>query len=82
LGIGFLRKLNLEILKNEISGVKVVVPVAVADYLLNRKRKEINGLEVKRDIRITIEGNRDMIPGESKIICDKKPAAGKPNPVD
>lgn len=82
LGIGFLRKLNLEILKNEIFGVKVVVPAAVADYLLNRKRKEIYDLEVKRGIRITIEGNRAMIPGESKIFYDKKTTSAKNNHTD
>src|SRR3989339_371507 len=38
-GLSFLRKLNLEILKDEIAGVKGIVPANVADYLLNKKRK-------------------------------------------
>ncbi|MEE8481232.1 MAG: hypothetical protein V3T59_08340, partial [Desulfobacterales bacterium] len=35
----FLRKLSLETLKDDISRVKGIVPVKVADYLINNKRK-------------------------------------------
>ncbi|MCK7504113.1 MAG: hypothetical protein MZV70_08445 [Desulfobacterales bacterium] len=35
LGIGFLRKLGMEALQDEVARVKGVVPPAVADYLLN-----------------------------------------------
>ena len=69
LGIGFLRKLKLETLKAESSSVKGIVPVEVADYLLNNKRKDILDLELMRDISITIEGDSAMVPGESNIIC-------------
>lgn len=68
LGVGFLRKLSLETLKDNISTVNGIVPVEVADYMLNRKRKEILELEERRGLRITIEGDITMIPGESKII--------------
>ncbi len=69
--LGFLRELHLKTLQHEITRVKGVVPVKVADYLLNKKRKEILDLEVRRDLSITIEGDSVMIPGESKIICEK-----------
>jgi ribonuclease E len=69
LGIGFLRKLSLETLKEKVHRVKGIVPVDVAEYLLNRKRREIVDLEVRRDLRVEIEGNRSMVPGDSKIIC-------------
>jgi ribonuclease E len=71
LGIAFLRKLNLETLKENVSRVKGIVPSEVADYLLNKKRKEILDLEVRRDITICIEGDSSMAPGESNIICEK-----------
>ena len=71
LGIGFLRKLNLETVKPKISGVKAIVPLEVADYLLNKKRKEIVELEHRRDLIIEIEGNQSMAPGESEIICSE-----------
>jgi len=70
LGVGFLRKLSLETIKDEISNVKGIVPVEVADYLLNKKRREILDLELRRHISITIEGNHAMVPGESKIIYE------------
>ncbi len=72
LGLSFLRKLRLETLKDNISSVKGIVPVKIADYLLNKKRREIFDLEVRRDISITIEGDSTMIPGESNIIFKKQ----------
>jgi ribonuclease E len=70
--LGFLRKLRLKTMKSNASEVKGIVPIEVADYLLNKKRKEILDLEQRRDISITIEGNRSMIPGESDIIYEDK----------
>jgi ribonuclease E len=66
-----LRKLRLETLKDDITSVKGIVPTAVASYLLNKKRKEILDLEIRRDLSITIEGDSTMIPGNSEIICQK-----------
>jgi ribonuclease E len=70
LGLSFLRKLSLETLKDNISSVKGIVPVKVADYLLNKKRREILDLEIRRDLSITIDGDDAMIPGQSKIIFE------------
>jgi ribonuclease E len=68
--LNFLRKLRLETLKDGISRVKGVVPVEVAEYLLNKKRKEILDLEVRRGLSITIEGDNTMVPGKSEIVCE------------
>ena len=70
-GLSFLRKLNLETLKDEIASVKGTVPVNVADYLLNKKRKEILDLETRRNLTIRIEGDNSMSPGESEIVSEK-----------
>ena len=67
LAVGFLRKLSLETLKPGVTSVKGVVPVDVADYLLNKKRKEIAELEERRALSVGIEGSLSMTPGESKI---------------
>jgi ribonuclease E len=69
LGIGFLRKLSLEALKGKTNRVKGIVPVDVAEYLLNKKRREIVDLEVRRDLSVEIEGDRALVPGDSKIVC-------------
>lgn len=70
LALTFLRKLNLETLKDGISIAKGYVPPDVGAYLLNKKRGELLTIEEKRDISITIEANSSMLPGESKIICE------------
>jgi len=69
LGIGFLRKLSLETLKEKTHRVKGIVPLEVAEYLLNKKRREIVDLEVRRELSVEIEGDRSMVPGDSRIIC-------------
>ncbi|MGB9499738.1 MAG: ribonuclease E/G [Dissulfuribacterales bacterium] len=67
LSLSFLRKLNLETLKREVTAIKGYVPKAVASYLLNRKKKEILDLEMRRAISVTIEADHALIPGESRI---------------
>jgi len=70
LALDFLRRLRSEILKNDVTHVKGVVPLNVADYLLNRKRKEILDVETSRNLTITIEGDPALQPGESRTICN------------
>ena len=71
LALAFLRKLSIETLKEECSNVTGIVPVEVADYILNNKRKEIINLELKRNLSITIKGDSTLFPGDSKIISSK-----------
>jgi ribonuclease E len=71
LALDFLRRLRLETIKAEISSVKGIVPHDVADYLLNKKRKEILDLELRRGLSITIEGDKKIIPGMSEIKCEE-----------
>ena len=71
LALDFLRRLRLETIKADISIVKGIVPIDVADYLLNKKRKEILDLELRRGLSITIEGDTKIIPGMSEINCEK-----------
>jgi ribonuclease E len=64
-----LRKLSLESLKCDTKTIQGRVPPSVADYLLNRKRKELTDLEEKRSLAIRIEADEQMVPGDSQIIC-------------
>ena len=70
LGLNILRRLQLETLKQGITRVRGVVPLDVADYLLNKKRRELLDLEVRREISILIEGDAAMLPRESRITCE------------
>lgn len=67
LGVRFLRKLQIETLKSGIKNITCILPVEVADYVLNNKRKEILDLEVRRQLSIHIVGDGQMHPGESKF---------------
>jgi ribonuclease E len=67
--LSFLRKLRLETLKGDVTSVKGVVPPEVAKYLLNRKKKEILDLEMRRSLNIVIEGDSTMAPGDCAILC-------------
>ncbi len=71
LALEFLRKLRSEIVKEGVTKVKGTVPVNVADYLLNKKRKEILDIETRRNITVTIESDPRLQPGDSRIICNE-----------
>jgi Ribonuclease G/E len=51
-----------------------MVPPDVADYVLNRKRKELATLEEKRRLTITIAADPGLLPGDSKIFAEKADA--------
>jgi ribonuclease E len=54
------------------------VPLNVAEYLLNKKRKEIAELEERRNLSVEIEGDPSMTPGDSQIIYnDQKNSHGQ-----
>jgi len=79
LALRFLRRLKIETSKSGMKSVHGTVPIAVADYVLNKKRKEISELEIRRGLSIHIEGNNRLLPHEGEITCD--PACSIP-PVD
>ena len=70
LGVSLLRKLSLGTLKDGISSVKAIVPIKVANYLLNKKHKEIFDIEARRNLSVEIKGDYTMVPGESNIIYE------------
>ena len=70
LALRFLRQLKMMTRKSGLQRVHGSVPQAVADYLLNRKRKEIIDLEMQRGVALTIEGNPTLAPHECRIDCD------------
>lgn len=74
LSLSFLRKLSMETLKSDIINVTGIVPEEVAIYLLNKKRTEILDLETRRGIHVTITGDKTMMPGDSKLMCEYSPA--------
>jgi ribonuclease E len=71
LGLSFLRRLNLDTLKKRSGVVKCILPKKTAEYLLNKKRKDIIELEDIRNISISIECDDTMNCSDSKIIYEE-----------
>ncbi len=70
LALRFLRRLQMETSKSGTKNVRGVVPKAVADYVLNKKRKEISDIEIRRGVSVHIEGDAALPPDECQINCD------------
>ncbi|MGL6170576.1 MAG: ribonuclease E [Vibrio sp.] len=60
LALSVLRLIEEEALKDNTSQVLAVVPVSIASYLLNEKRRSVNHIEKNQDVRITIVPNSEM----------------------
>ena len=60
LALSVLRLIEEEALKDNSSQVLAVVPVPIASYLLNEKRKSIQHIEKHQDVNIIVVPNADM----------------------
>jgi ribonuclease E len=70
MALSFLRRLKIEASKAGTKQLRGVVPKAVADYVLNRKRREIADLETRLGLTVHIEGDHTLPPDECHITCD------------
>ncbi len=68
LALSVLRLIEEEALKDNTSQVLAVVPVSIASYLLNEKRRSINHIERIQEVRITIVPNSDMETPHFEVI--------------
>ncbi len=60
LALSVLRLIEEEALKDNTAQVLAVVPVPIASYLLNEKRRSVNHIERIQDVKITVVPNSDM----------------------
>lgn len=72
LALMYLRKIWLGISKGTIAAVTGVLPLDVANYLLNRKREELARLEERHRVSIFLEGQPNIQPEEGKLEFIKK----------
>jgi ribonuclease E len=72
LALMYLRKIWLGISKGTIATVNGVLPLEVANYLLNRKREELARLEERHKVTIYLEGQPNLQAEEGKVEFVKK----------
>ncbi|WP_154115454.1 ribonuclease E [Vibrio cincinnatiensis] len=68
LALSVLRLIEEEALKDNTSQVLTIVPVSIASYLLNEKRRSVNHIERNQEVRITIVPNSDMETPHFEVI--------------
>jgi ribonuclease E len=72
MSIDVMRLLQLAAHKEAIGRAQVKVHAAVADYLLNRKRREIGQLEEAGNLQVTITGLIGVPPETLELVCFDK----------
>jgi len=63
----YLRRIQTGILRKKVQRVECRLPLEVANYLLNKKRRELTELESRHHAAIDIIPRPDMRPGENQI---------------
>ncbi len=74
--VSFLRQIHLGVSKKGVSEVRGSLPVEVADYLQNRKRKELSMIESRYGINILLMGDPSVTPGSGKLEFIKESGNG------
>ncbi|HVO05027.1 MAG TPA: Rne/Rng family ribonuclease [Candidatus Cybelea sp.] len=75
-----LRMVEEEITKSFSAGVSVFAPTAVALYILNRKRIALTQLELRRGVRIYVNGDDSLTPPDFRLERIKQLAPGEELP--
>ncbi len=72
LSLSILRLIEEEALKENTAQVMAVVPVDVASYLLNEKRKSVQHVEKYHNVRVTIVPNANMETPHFEVVRVRK----------
>ncbi len=70
--VAFLRRIHAAAAKGKVAVLEGDVPQDVANYLLNYKREELLEMERRYQLAIVIEGDPDMVAGQSELTVQKK----------
>jgi ribonuclease E len=65
--VSFLRRIQMGVSKGNVSKVEGTLPVDVAGYLQNRKRKELADMETRYGVTILLHADPFMPPGGGKV---------------
>jgi ribonuclease E len=67
LALSILRAIEEEAVRRRAAELRVVAPVAVANYLINQKRRHLLDIEARYDIAVAIEGDPALISPDHRI---------------
>jgi len=83
MAISFLRKVHAAAAKGTAAEVRGELPLEVAYYLLNRKKRELAQIENDYDIEVTIKGKPSFLMNQLELLVVKrdKPVHQEPVPV-
>ncbi len=73
--VSVLRRISMGLSREGLSAVEGRLPAEVADYLQNKKRRELSELESRYGVEITLEGDASLAPGEADLQFIKQVAA-------
>jgi ribonuclease E len=72
MALSFLRKVHAAAAKGTIAEVVGSLPLEVAYYLLNRKRRELSGIERDYDIEVTVKGKPSFLLNQMELELVKR----------
>jgi len=70
MAIEVMRKLQMCAHQERIAKISVFVEEEVANYLNNRKRRELTNLEDEHDLQVLVLGREDVSPEHLKVECE------------
>jgi ribonuclease E len=70
--VTFLRQAHTAAAKGQIGHIEASVPLEVANYLLNQKRATIIELERQLQLKISLLGRSDLLPGDLELEIHKR----------
>ncbi len=84
MAISFLRKVHAAAAKGTVAEVRGGLPLEVAYYLLNRKKRELARIESDYDIEVTIKGKPSFLMNqlELELVKREKPAHVEAHPEE
>jgi ribonuclease E len=65
--VSLLRRIRLSVAKGDVIRVNGTLPMDVAAYLLNKKRKELADMENRYGVGISLQGDPSILPGGGKL---------------
>ncbi len=72
MALSFMRKIHAAAAKGTVAEVRGGLPLEVAYYLLNRKKRELSQIETDYDIEVTIKGKPSFLLNEMEVDLVKR----------